>query len=170
MKRLVMTAGILMLVMPAVLAQQAKPVVEAEPTAPALSMRNISLELTITDQSSAADSAKKVVSMIIGDRQRGSIRTSGALHTPAEGHTSVILNVDARPQIRPDSNTIMMSLTIEYFPKLDPASETKNVPRTQLNQSMSLLLDSGKPTVISQSADPGSNRKVVVEVKATILK
>jgi hypothetical protein len=171
MKRFMIAAGLALLSTSPALAQPAKPVEvkEAEPAAPA-SMRNISLELTITDQTTAADSAKKVVSMIVGDRQRGSIRTSGSVITPVEGRTSVILNVDARPWIQVNNNVILMTLTIEYSPKLDPANETKDMPRTQLNQSMSLLLESGKPTVISQAADPLSNRKVMVEVKATIMK
>jgi hypothetical protein len=33
-----------------------------------------------------------------------------------------------------------------------------------------VILQNGKPLIISQSADPVSDRKVVVEVKATILK
>jgi hypothetical protein len=35
---------------------------------------------------------------------------------------------------------------------------------------MSLILESGKPTVVSQAADPSSDRKITVEVTATILK
>ena len=175
MKPLILAAGLALLSSSAV-AQQAKPPEvqkeaapkEAEPQV-SRAQRNVNLELTITDQTTAADAAKKAVSMIIADGNRGSIRTSGVLHTPTEGRSSVILNVDVRPQIRSD-NTIMTSLTIEYFPKLDPANETKEVPRTQLNQSLTLILDSGKPTIISQAADPVSNRKVMVEVKATIMK
>ena len=32
------------------------------------------------------------------------------------------------------------------------------------------MLQSGKPLVVSQAADPVSDRKVIVEVKATVLK
>jgi hypothetical protein len=35
---------------------------------------------------------------------------------------------------------------------------------------MSVLLTNGKPLQISQAADPITDRKVLVEVKATILK
>jgi hypothetical protein len=40
----------------------------------------------------------------------------------------------------------------------------------QLNESMTLILDSGKPTVVSQAADPISDRRIAVEVTATILR
>ena len=128
MKRFMIAAGLALLSTSPALAQPAKPVEvkEAEPAAPA-SMRNISLELTITDQTTAADSAKKVVSMIVGDRQRGSIRTSGSVITPVEGRTSVILNVDARPWIQANNTVILMTLTIEYSPKLDPANESEGL-------------------------------------------
>jgi hypothetical protein len=39
-----------------------------------------------------------------------------------------------------------------------------------MNQSLTVILQSGKPLIVSQAADPVSDRKVVVEVKATILK
>jgi hypothetical protein len=39
-----------------------------------------------------------------------------------------------------------------------------------MNQSLTVVLQSGKPLMISQAADPVSDRKVNVEVKATILK
>lgn len=178
MKRLILFMGLALLTSTAVFAQQTKPTETqtkpAETKEPAeapvsRAQRNINLELTITDQSTPADAAKKLVTMIVADGSRGSIRTSGVVNTPVEGRSNVILNVDARPMIRSD-NSIMTQLTIEYFPKLDPANETKDVGRTQVNQSMSLILESGRPTVISQAADPVSNRKVTVEVKATIMK
>ena len=39
-----------------------------------------------------------------------------------------------------------------------------------LNEMLSLILESGKPTIVSQAADPTSDRKITVEVTATILK
>jgi hypothetical protein len=172
MKQVILAAALTLFTAPAAFAQQAKPVEAKEAEAPparSAGTRNVNVELTITDQSTAADAAKKTIAMIIADGSRGSIRTSGVVHTPAEGKTSVVLNVDARPLIRSD-NSVNMALTIEYFPKPDAASEAKDVPRTQLNQMMSMNLESGKPTIISQAADPVGNRKVTVEVKATILK
>jgi hypothetical protein len=39
-----------------------------------------------------------------------------------------------------------------------------------LNENITLILESGKPTIVSQAADPTSDRKITVEVTATILK
>ena len=39
-----------------------------------------------------------------------------------------------------------------------------------LNESVTLLLESGKGLAVTQSADPMSDRKVSVEVTATVLK
>jgi hypothetical protein len=39
-----------------------------------------------------------------------------------------------------------------------------------INQSQTVILQSGKPLIVAQAADPVSDRKVIVEVKATILK
>jgi len=39
-----------------------------------------------------------------------------------------------------------------------------------LHERLTVILESGKPTVISQEADPTSERKITVEVTATILK
>ena len=41
---------------------------------------------------------------------------------------------------------------------------------SQLNERLSLVLESGKPMIVSQAADPVSDRKITVEVTATILR
>jgi hypothetical protein len=42
--------------------------------------------------------------------------------------------------------------------------------QTGLNERIVTILESGKPIVISQAADPTSDRRIGVEVRATILK
>ena len=52
-----------------------------------------------------------------------------------------------------------------------PAGKVMTYSRPSgVNQSQTVVLQSGKPLIISQAADPVSDRKVVVEVKATVLK
>jgi hypothetical protein len=41
---------------------------------------------------------------------------------------------------------------------------------SQINERMAVIVQDGKPLVISQAADAGSDRKVTVELKATVLK
>ena len=62
---------------------------------------------------------------------------------------------------------ILLSLTLQYT----PAVTGNNAPRPAgLNQSLSVVVENGKPLLVSQSADPASDRKVTVEVTATVLK
>jgi hypothetical protein len=171
-------AMIAMMCTPAASAQQTKPaepqketardpgLIRDEPPRPA---RNISFEFTITDQGGTAEPAKKVVNMIVADGRRGSVRSAGSSRSATEGRMAVTLNVDTRANVLSNGG-ILTELTIEYIPKPDPNDEAKDAPRSQLNQSLALVLESGKPTVVSQSADPVSNRKITVEVKATVLK
>ena len=62
---------------------------------------------------------------------------------------------------------IWLRLVLEYSP---PASEKLSEYGTPLNEMVTVLLQSGKPTVISQAADSSMERKVTVEVTATLLK
>jgi hypothetical protein len=39
-----------------------------------------------------------------------------------------------------------------------------------MNEQVGVVLDSGKPLVVSQAFDPTSDRRISVELKATILK
>ena len=39
-----------------------------------------------------------------------------------------------------------------------------------INERLGLIFESGKPIIVSQAADPTSDRKITVEVTATILK
>ena len=41
---------------------------------------------------------------------------------------------------------------------------------TSWNERLSVILESGKPMIVSQAADPTSDRKITVEITATILK
>jgi hypothetical protein len=81
-------------------------------------------------------------------------------------------NVDAKPILTQDR--IRLDLSISYdapdTPQPGTASTTEKPWTTTLQESMGVIVENGKPTVISQSADPRTDRKVTVEVKATILK
>jgi hypothetical protein len=113
--------------------------------------QNIRIDVTITD--AADQTSKKVVSMLVADGDNGRIRS---------GNNQGVLNVDGRPQLVPDGR-VYLSITIEYMP--DRAANT-----TTLNESISVVITPGKPTLVSQSADPGSDRRVSVEVTATVVK
>jgi len=80
------------------------------------------------------------------------------------------LNVDARPFVSVDG-PVQLELTLVYAPPKGPPDHKEPKPRpTGINQSQTVVPQSGKPLVISQAADPIGDRKVIVEVKATVLK
>lgn len=128
-------------------------------------LTNVQVELTLTDQIGNGAPEKKTVSMIVATGSWGKIRNTAARVGPFQ----VGLNVDARPFVSTDGQ-IQLELTIYYYPPQYKPEAIPPVVPTELNQSLTVVLQSGKPMLISQSADPASDRKVTVEVKATILK
>jgi hypothetical protein len=146
---------------------------KSEPALPV----NIKLEMSITDQSGTNPPAKKVVSMTVGDRQSNSIRSSASVpvkvlgNPTAMNYRNVTINVDAHPTIiQKESNKLSLSFVIQYQPKSGGGQEDLEPGMASLNESMTVILESGKPMIVSQAADPSSDRKITVEVTATILK
>jgi hypothetical protein len=155
----------------------------AKTTAPAETALpvNIKIEVNITDQTGNGPAARKVVSMIVGDRQSTSIRSSASVPVkgpapmagapPSYSYRNVTINVDARPAIiLKEPNKINVSFGLEYSPKSRSEPEEMEPGMASINERLGLILESGKPLIVSQAADPSSDRKITVEVTATILK
>jgi hypothetical protein len=129
---------------------------------------NVRIEVTFSEQRSDSPAMPKTVTVTTNDGQWGRVRSS----VSTVGYGSSPLNVDARPEVLPDGR-VLLAVNIEYGEKRVP--EGKQVQPGQiieatLNESVTLLLESGKGLAMTQSADPMSDRKVSVEVKATVLK
>jgi hypothetical protein len=124
---------------------------------------NIKLDITITDQTGPGEALKKVVTMVVADRGNGSIRSTGSVR--AQGRVQI--NVDAYPTIV-QNGAIRLRLGLEYNPRT--LASDGPTEWSSLNEQISVILDAGKPMVISQAADPASDRKIMVEVRATLLK
>jgi hypothetical protein len=153
------------------------------PPGPFKALSNVQIELTISDQTGNGPVEKKTVSMIAASGTWGKIRAAGvARPNSATGNVPVGLNVDARPFVMAEG-VVQVELTIGYNPlsaqsieaydpqKSDRAAYTASQIRpTELNQSLTVVLQNGKPLIVSQAADPVSDRKIIVEVKATVLK
>ncbi len=117
---------------------------------------NIRIELTITDQRSDSQTPPKTITLLVEDRQSGRLRT---------GRGNAALNLDARPEIVREGRVRVM-VALEYTPQDGPERQTQ----PPIQESVTALLEDGKPLVISQSADPMTDRKVRVEVKATVVR
>ena len=173
---------------PAAKPVETAPVPKGPPEPPALPV-NIKIEVSISDQSANNPPAKKVVTMIASDRNGVNVRSSASVPVriapppPAPGggtvtmpqsytYKTVQINVDARPSIvQKEPNKIALNFGLEYLPTSRLSAQEEGEPGlTSWNERLSVILESGKPMVVSQAADPTSDRKITVEVTATILK
>lgn len=145
---------------------QNKPFSETPPAAPQGQPINVKLDLTITDQAGPETPAKKIVSLIVADRMSGSVRSVGNSLTNG---SRAIINVDATPQLL-SNGSIRVMLGLEYNPRLGNPTVETNASGSSLNQRVTVILQPNQPLVFSQAADPLSDRKISVEVRATILK
>lgn len=145
---------------------------KAEPDRPRPGPRtrsNVKIDVTISDQTGGGPVEKKVVSVIAAEESWGKIRTQASARMSDGGFQHVALNVDARPFLT-STSAIQLELTVAYNPLGAMAKDTSQMRPTELNQSMTVVLQSGKAMVVSQAADPIMDRKIVVEVVASILK
>jgi hypothetical protein len=149
----------------------------ADPQAGAMPV-NMRLDFTITDDRGNGAPISKTVSITTADRFWGRIRTNGDIATSEGRRVPVTLNVDARPTLVRD-NRARVELTIEYRPTAEIMSPVGLAPSTHpdsnavppnINESLAVVLDDGKSMVISQSADPITDRKGKVEAKLSILR
>jgi hypothetical protein len=60
-------------------------------------------------------------------------------------------------------------VTLEYRPVGGEAANEEQA-LTTISETFTVILEDGKPLVVSQSADPTTDRRVRVELKSTILK
>ena len=146
---------------------------EARP-APA-QLANVRVDVKITDERAGQPVITKTLSLTVADRNSGSIRASAEEPPGAKGENSALpavfrsipLNVDAGPII--EGNHIRLQLGLEYN-SVDTATEAKQYPKLELKQRLGLVLEDGKALRVAQSADPLSDRRVNLEVTATILR
>jgi hypothetical protein len=119
---------------------------------------NVQIEVTIADTIGSSAAQKKNVSMTVADGHMGRIRS-------ARSQVSPTLNIDATPYIV-DGSRVRLQLTLEYRAQtLD-----EKAPTSPINEMITVTLENGTPLVVSQAADPATDRRVTVEVRATILK
>lgn len=121
---------------------------------------NIRIQLTVTDTIGTAAPQKKSVSVIVADGFMGRIRSNRGAGNPAN------LNVDATPTLR-NNGRVQLRLAMEYQPPTQGQSPTRYAA---IDELVTVLLEPGKPTLVSEASDPSTDRRVTVEVVATVLK
>ncbi len=129
---------------------------------------NVRIDVTITDQTAAGEPALKTLTLLAADNSWSRIRSEGMAFTSAGGgQSNITLRLDARPRIL-QADKLHLEMIVEYKPTVLEAKQGSSA--TTLSESFDVVLENGKPLLISQSADPNTDRKVKLEVKATILR
>ena len=128
---------------------------------------NLRLEFTVTDQIGTAAPVKKTVLMNVADGESGRIRTSAEVPRN-KAWTNVPLSVDANPTI--EGAKIRLRASLEYHLLSEAQGPDLPAGKTSMTQSVTALLNDGVSTILCQSTDPLTDRKVTLEVKATIIK
>jgi hypothetical protein len=135
----------------------------AAPRSPAPPGRavNMRLDVTIIDEG-GPQASRKTLSVTLADGQSGQVRAS--VFVPPMG--PVPLALDAHPTLERDGK-IRARITLEYQP--NPRDPKEPMPAT-MRLSFGIVLENGQKIVAAQAADPVTDRRVMVEVTATILK
>ena len=130
---------------------------------PPSSWQNVKIDIVVVDSSTPEPQNRKSVSMLVLDGRSGAVRSSAAPNSN--------INVDASPTIRPDGR-IYLRVTFEY--RIDVSGQQQQQPPNAYNinfsESFYLIVPDGRPVTASQAADPRSDRKVTVEITATVQK
>jgi hypothetical protein len=132
---------------------------------------NIRVEVTITDQRGADKPVVKNASMTVADGERGSVRTTAQVpsFSKSPAFAEVPLNLDAGPRVL-EGGKIRLELGLAYDLIDTNVPDEARRPVTEIRETLAVILENGKPLVVTQSADPVSERKVTLEVKATVLR
>ena len=137
---------------------------------------NVKIDLTNSEDGAPGTPLKKTLTAVVGDGYNGYVREQAvAQNQPGPGpfdRSVSPLNLDAMPTIL-QNGKIRLVCSIQYSSIQRPQSERPQTERqinTDIRQNLTLILDNGKSLVISQATDPITDRRVTVEVTATILK
>lgn len=138
---------------------------------------NVRLDLAITDQTNIGDPVRKSVTLLLAVGGDGRVRSQGMVYreaTPTDRRSAFEVTLNADALIRGISgDKVLAAITVEYAPSAYDVDDP-SAPRAQrgstLNQSVTVALTSGKPSIIVESSDPLSDRKVTLQATATILR
>jgi hypothetical protein len=123
---------------------------------------NIRVDVVVTEEGGDAPVSRKDVSLTVGESRQGSVRSGGGVGS-GEGKFDLParLWVDAQPRLE-SNGKIRTMITMSYLSPPHFAREGE--------QKLEVLLDNGKPLVVSQTSSATSERRMKVELTATILK
>lgn len=152
---------------PAVPAVPPAPPTPAAPREPA-QLINVQVDVTVSDQVGSAAALVRTISATAGDGERASVRSGSEVKTEF-GFKPVGLALDIRPRVvGPSKVRVEVSLDTSSVDSESAAKQVRSFPTSKTTQSV--VLESGRSVVLSQTLDPLTDRKTTIEVKATIVR
>jgi hypothetical protein len=148
------------------------PARERQPPTP---LANVRVDIKLTDRRGGGEPITKLVSMTIADRRNGMIRATADARLPgtkaelpinAFNTRAVPLNIDVAPMIEGDK--VRLHVSLDY--NSDNPADAAGYPPLSLRQSIDVVADNGRPMVVADAADPVTDRRVQVEITATIVR
>jgi hypothetical protein len=134
---------------------------------------NLKFEIAIVDEGGGGPVTRKDVVVIARANNTVALVRSHGMLPP--GHPlstamrnqgiSIGLSVDAKGNVHQDGR-IQASVAVEYQPFWP---EAKSLP-SSVTAQLEAMFDAGRKTLVSQAADPLSDRKTTIEVTVTIVK
>jgi hypothetical protein len=143
---------------------------DAPAVAPRGQLANVRLDIKVTERKGGAEPVTKVISMTVADRDQGKIRSVAEVPPGPGGNafgTSVPLHVDARPVI--EGNRVRLRISLDYTADR-PVETSARPPNLNVKEDLSVILENGRSMTIADAVDPMGDRRVQVEVTATILR
>jgi hypothetical protein len=125
----------------------------------------VRIDVTVTEQEGSKAPRSKHLTLTAADGSGAQIRNLPEVSTPGPVREAEF-SIDARPEIL-DTTRVRLWLSMEYN-VVDPTAE--KAARNQLRSRQELVLESGKPMVVSETTDPITERRVTVTVTATVLR
>ena len=150
---------------------------------PKSSNQNVRVDVTISLKTDGKP-LTKTLSMVCGDGKTALGRAGIEIPVPAQiigtpgtppvtsySYKNVSVNVDAVPQIL-DANRVLLRLKLNFSTVYKPDGTQASQPSfgNGSHDAFGIVMDSGKPIVVTEAADGETGRAYSVEVKATILK
>ena len=145
-------------------AAPAPPAAPREPAGPPPAAVNVVIEITVIDEG-GPQLLRKTISLTTTDRQEASARSEADL---GGGLNPTLLNIDATPLSGLPSGKIRLRVSLDYIPPL--VADQPRGSRTRTRLQFALIVNDGKTVVASNTSDPATDRRVRVEVTATIPK
>lgn len=164
------------------------------PKSPPQPSINVRVEVTLTDQLASAAPVVKTMALAVSAGGRASMRTGVQMPIPSTTYAPMAagsgtapmapmasynyrnmgLSLDVENVMVDEDGTIRLRMSVEYSPVDEKVSASDGRPPSfgTFQQTLAVVLQNGKPIIASQSSDPvpARDRRMTVEVKATILK